>query len=69
MNSPFLHHDALVELTGYKRKSEQVKQLARMGIPFLVNASGIPKVLKDALSFGIKVEAQPKKEWKPKVKF
>ena len=69
MDSPFLHQDAVVELTGYKRKSEQTKQLARMGIPHIVNASGIPKVLKEALSIGLKTAELPRKEWKPKVKF
>lgn len=69
MDSPFLHRDAVVELTGYKRKSEQVKQLTRMGIPHIVNACGIPKVLKEALSLGMRTEESRKKEWKPKVKF
>jgi len=40
----FLTTDAVVRLTGRRRKSKQVEQLRLMGLPFWVNAVGEPVV-------------------------
>lgn len=45
----FLSPEEVTELTGYVRKSEQCRELARMGIQCYVNHLGIPKVPRDAL--------------------
>jgi hypothetical protein len=40
----FLTTDAVVRLTGRRRKSKQLEQLRQMGLPFWVNAIGEPVV-------------------------
>ncbi len=59
----FLEPDELIALTGWRRKSSQIAQLKKMGIPFFVNASGHPVVACTAIE-GQKAKAEPKK-WVP----
>jgi hypothetical protein len=42
--SGFLTEDELYTLTGYKRRKDRVRELTRMGIPFLTNRFGDPVV-------------------------
>ncbi len=46
MSRLFLTRDELVELTGKKRKSAQIRALAEMGIPYRVRPDGTPAVLR-----------------------
>lgn len=57
----FLTTDAVVRLTGRRRKSKQVEQLRQMGLPFWVNAIGEPIVTVAAVE-GRK-EAPREKVW------
>ncbi|MGJ9420435.1 DUF4224 domain-containing protein [Massilia sp. CMS3.1] len=57
----FLTTDAVVRLTGRRRKSKQVEQLRQMGLPFWVNAIGEPVVTVAAVE-GRK-EAPREKVW------
>lgn len=59
----FLDSEELIELTGWRRKSTQIVQLKKMGIPFFVNASGHAVVARTAIE-GQKTKAEPKK-WVP----
>lgn len=63
--SIFLDPEDIAILTGRKLKSCQVEQLRNMGIPFYVNASGRPIVVRAALEG--KGAAQPvkPKKWQP----
>ena len=45
----FISSDEIQELTGFKKKSLQIKQLKKLGIPFQVNRLGIPIVLQDSV--------------------
>ena len=39
-----LLREELIELTGYKRRSDQVRWLTERRIPFSINAAGLPVV-------------------------
>lgn len=61
----FLTADELRMLTGRARKSGQIAALRKMGVPFLVNAAGVPVVTRAALEGG-----RPEKEgkaWMPAI--
>lgn len=70
----FLTKKEVADLTGIYRGTSQrtnyemqADQLKKMGIPFWVNALGLPKVVKDYLlggSSAVKV-TQPVKKWEP----
>lgn len=45
----FISTEELQELTGFKKKSLQIQQLQRSGIPFEVNRLGAPIVLQDSV--------------------
>jgi len=45
----FLSRDELVEFTGYKNPSSQMRWLQREGFYFRVAADGRPRVLKEAV--------------------
>lgn len=49
MSATFLEGWEIAELTGRKIKSKQVEALRRMGMPFFVNASGKPVVVRSAI--------------------
>ena len=49
MTTTFLKRDEIIQLTGAKQKSIQLKQLARQGIEFLIGRDGHPRVLRSAL--------------------
>ena len=66
MTQTFLAPDDMVTLTGRKLKSKQVEALRRMGIPFLINASGRPVVARAAVE-GKRSEIAPRSGWQPKV--
>ena len=40
----FLTTEAVEKLTGWRRKSKQVEQLRKMGLPFWINGIGQPVV-------------------------
>ena len=67
MESPFLDPEIVVELTGFRRKTKQAKQLVLMGIPYTLNANGIPKVLKEAIMLRSAAQMQQREGWRPKV--
>ena len=48
----FLDDEALVKLTGRRRKSMQITELRRLGLPFFVNAHGDPVVARSAIEGG-----------------
>ncbi|WP_038329849.1 DUF4224 domain-containing protein [Kingella kingae] len=49
MNSLFLNKDEMVVLTGKVRAKPQIRALAELRIPFLVNAAGRPIVARAAV--------------------
>ena len=49
MSSTFLSREEIVELTGAKNKSTQLKQLAHQGIKFIQGRDGHPKVLRKTI--------------------
>ncbi len=57
----FLTSDAVIKLTGRRRKSKQIEALRTMGLPFWVNAIGEPVVTIAAVE-GRK-EAPREKAW------
>ena len=68
MSSTFLERDEVKELTGRTKVALQIAQLAKMGIPFFVNAVGRPVVTRSAIEGrGAPVAAPQKKAWVPKV--
>ena len=60
----FLDDEALVKLTGRRRKSLQIDQLRRMGIAFYVNAHGDPVVARAYIE-GKKQTVREESGWKP----
>ena len=66
MTQMFLAVDELVVLTGRKVKSKQIEALRRMGIPFLVNASGRPVVTRSVVE-GRRPDVTVRTGWRPKV--
>jgi hypothetical protein len=46
----FLTDDELRELTGWRRRSRQVKWLTDQGVPFYLRRDGRPVVVRSALS-------------------
>lgn len=63
----FLTTEDLRILTGRARRADQVAALKRMGIPFWVNAAGIPIVARAAIEGGAvqRQDIQPA-TWTPK---
>lgn len=55
----FLSHDDIVNLTGYKRSSCQIKWLLRNGIKYLTACDGKPRVLVSQIESVIGAEAKP----------
>jgi hypothetical protein len=55
----FLTADAVVRLTGRRRKSKQIEALRTMGLPFWVNAIGEPVIALAAVE-GRKVAPEEK---------
>ncbi|MCX7173440.1 MAG: DUF4224 domain-containing protein [Proteobacteria bacterium] len=49
--SPFVSHDEMVELTGYKNHSAQARWLAENDFHFVLNISGRPMVHRAHLAF------------------
>lgn len=62
----FLSDDDVRILTGFARKSQQIGQLRRMGIPFFVNGCGRAVVPASAIEGSSKQDQQPG-SWSPKV--
>lgn len=64
----FLDPDELRILTGRAQKSRQIKALRDMGMPFFVNAIGLPVVARTAVEGRAHaVASEPKKAWAPRV--
>jgi len=63
----FLSPDDLAMLTGRRQKRRQIAQLRAMGIPFHVNASGVPIVAETAVQGGTPMPAQNKPAWQPRI--
>jgi hypothetical protein len=49
MSDTFLSKEDVVTLTGAKIKSKQIAQLRKMGLPFWINALGVPVVPRSAI--------------------
>jgi hypothetical protein len=49
MSDMFLSKEDVAILTGAKIKSKQIAQLRKMGLPFWVNADGVPVVPRSAI--------------------
>jgi hypothetical protein len=63
-NTTFLDLDELRWLTGWAQKSKQIAQLRRMGIPFYVNALGLPIVARSVIE-GTRTKIQePNTRWR-----
>lgn len=60
----FLTDDDLRRLTGKKWRSKQIAVLRRMGVPFRVNAAGVPIVARAAIE-GRAEAHQPAPRWEP----
>lgn len=64
----FLTPEEVAELTGRKLKNKQILALAKMGIPYFVNAAGRPIVTRAVIEGTMSVAAslnQPKQSgWK-----
>lgn len=50
MSTTFLSKEDVAILTGAKIKSKQIAQLRKMGLPFWVNALGVPVVPLSAIN-------------------
>lgn len=68
----FLTEEEVRELTGISRGSRgrnghelQAEQLKKMGIPFWVNAIGLPKIVREYFVGGVKAVPKPAKKWEP----
>lgn len=69
MESPFLDQEIVADLTGFKHKSKQALQLVKMGLPFILNGNGVPRVLRIALEPASERHQRQRPNWKPSVKF
>lgn len=49
MSDTFLSKEDVAILTGAKIKSKQIVQLRKMGLPFWINALGVPMVPRSAV--------------------
>jgi len=49
MRSTFLTREEVVELTGVRQKSTQLKQLAIQGLEYVIGRDGHPRVLRTAI--------------------
>lgn len=68
MSNTFLKPDEVKELTGRTKIALQIAQLAKMGIPFFINAVGRPIVTRSAIEGrGGAQPAPQKKAWVPRV--
>jgi hypothetical protein len=68
MSSTFLPAEEVVELTGKAFKSQQITQLRKMGINFLVNATGHPVVPRAQFDRPVVAEKPAKtRTWIPQV--
>lgn len=66
MSTTFLDAEEMRELTGRVHKDLQIKALAKMGVPYYVNAVGRAVVARSAIEG--RVAAPPaKKAWAPRV--
>lgn len=54
-------------LTGRAQKQKQAQILRRQGIPFFLNAAGIPVVTRAAIEGGRRSAADVAKPWRPAV--
>lgn len=65
MSETFLTKEEVAELTGLKNKGSQAVHLRKLGLPFWLNAAGVPKVPRTAIE-GKKSDAvAPKPQWIP----
>jgi hypothetical protein len=68
MSNTFLKPDEIKQLTGRTKIALQIAQLAKMGIPFFVNAVGRPIVTRSAIEGRSGTQPAPtKKAWVPRV--
>lgn len=65
--SMFLTKEELAILTGRKKKNLQLEQLRKMGVPFFVNAVGVPVVARVVIEGVPKAEPPLKVPWIPNV--
>lgn len=59
--SIFVDDEDMVRLTGYKSARKQIVQLRSMGVPFRVNAAGLPMVAISAIE-GARQPAAPRQK-------
>lgn len=64
---PFIATDDVSLLTGYRQKSRQIDQLRKMGVPFRINARGIPVVARSAVDGVRPVPGTEIPAWEPRV--
>jgi len=64
MESAFLSKEDMIRLTDYKLPSKQIEVLRKNGIPFTVDRSGHPVVMRTSLSDVGKASGQIEPEWK-----
>lgn len=66
MSATFLTPEEIIELTGRMHKGLQIKALAKMGVPFYVNAIGRAVVTRSAIEGRVAAPAT-KKAWTPRL--
>lgn len=66
MSTTFLTQEEVGELTGRTHKALQIKALAKMGVPYYINAIGRAVVTRSAIE-GRTAATPAKKAWAPRV--
>ena len=64
----FLSAEELYDLTGYRNPTKQCEHLRTLGIAFLLNARGYPRVSRSVIEPSSKnSKPKPQKTWQPKI--
>lgn len=66
-DSLFLTQDEMVELTGYRRSSAQLKALRTMGVEHKIRPDGCVLVLRKHIEelFGVRKRKEKEHQWRP----
>ena len=61
----FLNAEEVHQLTGFKRKTKQIQQIKKMGIPFFINATNRPIVSRSVVDGSAKAKPPKTQGWQP----
>lgn len=64
----FLTTEEVKQLTGYARKTKQIQQLKKMGIPFFISATNRPIISRSVIDGNPKNAKPQKTTWQPALK-